>query len=64
MNNPFYCKEQKELILDNFNRVQRVRYLLLNVIKKYKIKKYSVNDCDLLMVPFTEYRELILLKML
>ena len=57
MNNIFYNSEQKDKILENFNRVQRVRYLLLGAIKRYKIKKNSVNDCDLMMVPFTEYRD-------
>ena len=57
MNNIFYNAEQKRKILDNFNRVQRTRYVLLKAIKKYKIRKYSVNDCDLMMVPFTEYRD-------
>lgn len=57
MNNIFYNTEQKNKILENFFRVQRTRYVLLNAIKKYKIRKYSVNDCDLIMVPFTEYRD-------
>ena len=57
MNNFFYNAEQKRKILDNFNRVQRNRYVLLKAIKKYKIRKYSVNDYDLMMVPFTEYRD-------
>ena len=57
LNNIFYSKQQKIEILHNFNRVQRTRYILLNAIKRYKIKKYSVNTCDLMMVPFTEYRD-------
>lgn len=57
MNNIFYNTEQKKKILENFCRVQRTRYVLLKAIKKYKIRKYSVNDCDLMMVPFTEYRD-------
>ena len=57
MNNFFYNTEQKKEILNNFNKVQRTRYVLLNAIKKYKIRKYSVNDCDLMMVPFSEYRD-------
>lgn len=57
LNNIFYNKEQKNNILENFNRVQITRYVLLRAIKKYKIRKYSVNNCDLMMVPFTEYRD-------
>ena len=57
MNNIFYNTKQKNKILDNFNKVQRTRYVLLNAIKKYKIRKYSVNDSDLMMVPLTEYRD-------
>ena len=57
MNNIFYNTEQKKKILENFNTIQRTRYVLLKAIKKYKIRKYSVNDCDLIMVPFTEHRD-------
>ena len=57
MNNIFYTEKQKQEILYNFYRVQKTRYVLLNAIKKYKIKKKSVNTCDLMMIPFTDYRD-------
>ena len=57
MNNMFYNDEEKISILNNFCRVQKTRYILLRAIKKFKAKKHSVNDSDMLMVPFTEYRD-------
>mgnify|MGYP005628732575 CR=1 FL=1 len=57
LNNIFYTEEEKKNILNNFCRVQKTRYILLRAIKKFKAKKHSVNDSDMLMVPFTEYRD-------
>ena len=57
LNNIFYNKEQKEVILNNFCRIQNARYVLLRAIRRYKIKKYSVNTEDLLMTALSSHPE-------
>ena len=51
MNNMFYSQRQKERILNNFCKIQRIRFLLLKYIKNFRIRKNSVNTEDLYMNP-------------
>ena len=42
MNNMFYSQRQKERILNNFCKIQRIRFLLLKYIKNFRIRKMSI----------------------
>ena len=57
MKNPFYTNFDKNKILNNFCRVQKTRYLILSAIKKYRIRRYSINKEDLLLMPLSDYKE-------
>ena len=57
MNNIFYNEKKKKEILNNFCRIQNARYVLLRAIRRYKIKKYSVNTEDLLMSSLSSHPE-------
>ena len=57
LHNPFYSQEEKNIILHNFYRVHTTRNVLLRAIRRYKIRKHSVNDTDLHMVPLSEHRD-------